>query len=163
MKKYFTLALGLSLLTPSLVLAKASDLGGLMTIIIGLIKQATYVVATLALLFFFWGLAKFIMNVSDETKRAEGKSIMVWGIIALFVMIAVWGLVGILENTFFGSGGARGPASGPAGSSGGGSGSYFTDDKSGRLFYTGSDEEGVIRTGPVDDSAIPGGIEQYLR
>ena len=117
-KKYFTLALGISFLTPSLVLAKASDLGGLMVIIIGLIRQASLVIAALALLFFFWGLAKFIMNASDETKRAEGRSVMVWGVIALFVMVTVWGLVGILQNTFFGSGGARGPASGPAGGGG---------------------------------------------
>jgi len=55
----------------------------------------------LALLFFFWGVARFILNADNEEKRREGKSIMVWGIVALFVMLFVWQIVNILANTFF--------------------------------------------------------------
>ena len=58
--------------------------------IIGLLLP---IVVALALLYFFWGLAKFILAAGDETARAEGKSIMIWGIVALFVMVSVWGLV----------------------------------------------------------------------
>lgn len=46
-------------------------------------------VFTLALLMFFWGVVKYIRSDDKE----EGKKIMVWGIIALFVMSSVWGLV----------------------------------------------------------------------
>ncbi len=58
------------------------------------------IVAALALLFFFWGLAKYILNAGDETAKTEGRNIMIWGIIALFVMFSVWGLVEVLQNTF---------------------------------------------------------------
>ncbi|OHA89130.1 MAG: hypothetical protein A2653_02885 [Candidatus Zambryskibacteria bacterium RIFCSPHIGHO2_01_FULL_43_25] len=51
------------------------------------------IVVALALLFFFWGLAKYILAAGDEEKKKEGKNIMIWGIVALFVMVAVWGLV----------------------------------------------------------------------
>ena len=50
-------------------------------------------VAALALLYFFWGLARFILASGDEEKRASGKHIMIWGIVALFIIVSVWGLV----------------------------------------------------------------------
>jgi hypothetical protein len=50
---------------------------------------------------FIWGVIKFfIINADEEAKREQGKQFMIWGIIALAVMLSVWGLVGILSNTF---------------------------------------------------------------
>jgi hypothetical protein len=54
-------------------------------------------VFTLALLGFFWGLARYLFAGTDEGKVA-GKQIMVWGIVALFVMASVWGLVAFIQN-----------------------------------------------------------------
>ena len=54
-----------------------------------------------AVLLFIWGAIKFfIINSDEESKREQGKQFMIWGIIALTVMISVWGLVGLLQNTF---------------------------------------------------------------
>ena len=58
------------------------------------------IVMTLALLYFFWGLAQYILGTGDEEKRAAGRGMMIYGIIALFVMAAVWGLVGVIGRTF---------------------------------------------------------------
>ncbi len=52
----------------------------------------------LALVAFFWGLVKYIFSAEDEEAKATGKRIMIGGIIALFVMAAVWGLVGLLAS-----------------------------------------------------------------
>ncbi len=49
---------------------------------------------------FVYGVMKYIANGADEAKREEGRKFMLWGIIAFFVMISVWGLVGILRDTF---------------------------------------------------------------
>ena len=55
----------------------------------------------LAIVMFVWGAIKFfIINADEEAKREQGKQFMIWGIIALAVMISVWGLVNILSNTF---------------------------------------------------------------
>lgn len=54
----------------------------------------------LAIVYFFWGVAKYIKNSDDESEREKARSYMVWGVIGLFVMISVWGLVGVLANTF---------------------------------------------------------------
>ncbi|MBN2094019.1 MAG: hypothetical protein JW740_01460 [Candidatus Zambryskibacteria bacterium] len=50
---------------------------------------------TLALLLFFWGVVKYIWSVGTE--KEQGKKVMVWGIVALFVMSSVWGLVAFLR------------------------------------------------------------------
>lgn len=50
------------------------------------------IVFALAILFFFYGLAQFIRTVSEKT-REEGKNKMIWGIISLFVMISILGIV----------------------------------------------------------------------
>jgi hypothetical protein len=54
-----------------------------------------------AIIMFIWGVIKFfIINSDEEAKREQGKQFMIWGIVALAVMLSVWGLVGILKTTF---------------------------------------------------------------
>ncbi|HEY4494425.1 MAG TPA: hypothetical protein VJB95_03310 [Candidatus Paceibacterota bacterium] len=54
-----------------------------------------------ALVVFVWGVVNFfILGAGEEAKRTQGKQFMLWGIIALAVMVSVWGLVAILRNTF---------------------------------------------------------------
>jgi uncharacterized membrane protein len=94
MKKLTFIALLALAMFPSVAFAQAR-FGGIREFITSagqLVKLAIPVVAGIALLVFFWGLVKFIYASSAEGK-SEGKNFMLWGIIALFVMIAVWGLV----------------------------------------------------------------------
>lgn len=65
------------------------------------------IVVALALLAFFWGLAKFIFAAGDETKRDEGKKIMIWGIVALFIMVSIWGLVQFIQSALLGGSGPQ--------------------------------------------------------
>jgi hypothetical protein len=55
---------------------------------------------TLATAGFIWGIIQYFLNPENEEKRSQGKSYMLWGIIALFVMVSMWGLVGVIGNTF---------------------------------------------------------------
>lgn len=57
-------------------------------------------VATSALLAFIWGLSMFIMGSGSEEKVADGKMIMKWGIIGLFVMFSIWAIMEILARGF---------------------------------------------------------------
>ena len=93
--------LSVALLAPALALA-AETLDNVVGTVGGIIGALTPIVVALALLFFFWGLAKYILNAGDEAAKAEGRMIMIWGIIALFVMVSVWGLVQVLQQTFLG-------------------------------------------------------------
>lgn len=65
----------------------------------GLITQATPIVVALALLAFFWGLVSYIFGSGNDDKRKKGIHIMIWGIIALFVMLSVFGIINALQST----------------------------------------------------------------
>lgn len=63
-------------------------------------KSIIPLLLALALVFFIWGVTKFILHADDEAKREEGKKFIMWGIIGLFVIVSIWGIVNILNNTF---------------------------------------------------------------
>ncbi len=78
-----------------------TDFKSLVYIFIDLINITIPVISGLTLLIFFWGLAKFIMAVGgDEKAVAEGKNLMIWGIIGLFVMLSIWGILHFLTDQF---------------------------------------------------------------
>jgi hypothetical protein len=91
--------LPLSYLAPILVFAQDSTVGGLIPLMQNILGALTPIVVGLALLYFFWGLAKYILAQGNDEHKEEGKMIMVWGIIALFVMVSVWGIIGLLGET----------------------------------------------------------------
>ncbi len=104
MKKTVSAAIALGAFAPMLALA-AAPLGGLGTTAesavatIGAIVDALIPIAfAAALLFFFWGLAKYLLG--DATEHEKGRNLMIWGVIALAVMASVWGIATVLRNTF---------------------------------------------------------------
>ncbi len=64
------------------------------------ISQAILVFAGAGLLVFLYGLVKFIFRLGgSEAKVEEGKNMMIWGLVALFVMVSVWGLVRFFQES----------------------------------------------------------------
>lgn len=82
-------------LTPVFAFAAGnlSNIETLLTSIGRLVSLALPIVVGIALLGFFWGLVKFIFAAGDEVDTEKGKSLMIWSVVALFVMVSVWGLV----------------------------------------------------------------------
>jgi succinate dehydrogenase/fumarate reductase cytochrome b subunit len=58
--------------------------------------------ATAAMVAFFFGIVQFIWGTrnADPTKMKNGKSFMVWGLVALFVMFSVWGIIKYVQTIF---------------------------------------------------------------
>jgi len=71
-----------------------------------LMQSVVPLLVALSLAGFVYGVIKFFMNPDNEEKKKNGKSFMLWGIISLFVIVSIWGLVGILSNTFLDTGDA---------------------------------------------------------
>ena len=74
-----------------------------------LVKYATCIIGSsviplifaIATIMFLWGAVQFlIIGAGDEAKRTRGRQLMIWGIIALTVMLGVWSLVKIVGDTF---------------------------------------------------------------
>lgn len=89
------------ILFPALTFAQAPDFDYFDTAVVSigqLVTKLIPILIAIGLLFFIWGLVQFIMAGGDDTAKDKGKSHMVWGVIALFVMVAVWGLVGLLGD-----------------------------------------------------------------
>ena len=77
---------------------------------LSLLEMTIPIILSFALLVFFWGLAKMVWHGGNERNYAEGRRIAFYGVIALFVMLSVWGLVALLENTFLAIQGPTGGA-----------------------------------------------------
>lgn len=99
MKKYI-ISIGVLLLSPSIALAvvdTSRGLGKIVKLASDFIALLVPVVISAAVLFFLYGLAKYMWSVGDE--KEAGKGMMIWGVIGLFVMVSIWGLVNLLSET----------------------------------------------------------------
>jgi hypothetical protein len=53
----------------------------------------------LCVLYFFWGVVKYIRTgAGSEQAAEEGKRIMVWGIVGLFVVFSIWGIISFIKG-----------------------------------------------------------------
>lgn len=64
-----------------------------------LVQTAIPIAFALAILGFFFGLARYIFSAGDEEKRKEGKSMMVWGLVAVFVLVSLFGIIRLFQRT----------------------------------------------------------------
>ncbi len=51
-----------------------------------------------ALIVFFWGLIKYILGSGSEEAKKAGKGIMIAGLVSLFVMVSVYGIIRLAQN-----------------------------------------------------------------
>ena len=70
-----------------------------------LIYPTTYLILGAAVAFFMWNMMQVIRNSDNPDELAKFKGKAVWGVVAIFVMVSLWGLVSILTTTFFGGSG----------------------------------------------------------
>ena len=100
-KKLLILIFGLS--SPLLALAAGTTFKDVIhNIATTVLAPLVGLLLTAALVVFFWGMVKYINSLSSEKDKQEGKQLMIWGVVALFVMVSVWGLVNLLQGTFLG-------------------------------------------------------------
>lgn len=76
---------------------------GLFTLFGSWLKLALPLLISLAVVWFVYNVFRFAIATDEETKKAA-KGGIIWGIIGIFIMVSVWGLVGILQSTFGTSG-----------------------------------------------------------
>jgi hypothetical protein len=74
----------------------------------------------LALLAFIWGLAQYIFKAGDKEAKEEGQRIMVAGVISLFLIAAISGIIDLLAQSLDISTGGNVPVPGVGTGSGGG-------------------------------------------
>lgn len=72
-----------------------SIISGLSTIL----SSLPPILVAAAVVYFLYGVLKFVASGDEEEGRKAGRQRMIHGIIAIAVMVSLWGLVGILQDT----------------------------------------------------------------
>ena len=110
MKKILSKILAFAIVaSPALAFAQNfSSVTNAISSVESIVNSLIPLVIGIGVLVFLWGLVSFLTAGADEEKRGEARTHMIWGIVVLFVMVSVWGLVNILVNTF-GTGGSNVP------------------------------------------------------
>jgi hypothetical protein len=66
------------------------------------IRTSEYVIrllVALSVFVFLYGITKYMFKgQGSDTARTEGRKLMLWGIIGLFAITSIWGLVGIISS-----------------------------------------------------------------
>lgn len=67
--------------------------------VIGWVKLIVPVLITIAIGFFIWGVIQYI-SASDEEAKKLGRTRIINGLIGMFVIVAFWGIIAVVQNTF---------------------------------------------------------------
>ena len=99
MKKRFIIPGGVIVLLAPYAAYAQTTLFTLIAAVRLLIQRTAPVVFSAAILFFLWGLAKYMLKTDDVEGRTAARQIMFWGVITIFVMASLWGFVNLLDRT----------------------------------------------------------------
>ena len=109
MKKSYILSL-IFFFCPILTLAFAdfnlagSTFRGIILYILDIISVLIPILFALAFILFFWGLSKFILNAGNKEGIQQGRDYMLWGILALFILVSLKPIINLISNELeFGS------------------------------------------------------------
>lgn len=129
---------------------------------LSLIGRLIPILVSISVIVFAWGVFRYV--IADGEDRGKSRNIMMYGIIGLFVMVSVWGLVALVTKTFnlennnyyyyYGGGGmGRYGGYGSGGYGGSGGGTYGVGTNSG---YGSGDNNSVSdNTDTTTDFPLP--------
>jgi hypothetical protein len=92
----------LVVLVPTVALAAPRTFGELANLLVLILNNATTVLIVLGIVLYFFGISTNILKFSEEGGE-KLKQFFFWGIIVIFVMVSIWGILRLLQNTLFGA------------------------------------------------------------
>jgi hypothetical protein len=78
---------------------QVTDADSLFARISAILNGVIPVLIALAVVYFVWGVVQYMVGNDEEAKK-KGRDRVIYGVIGLAVIIALWGLVNILTETF---------------------------------------------------------------
>jgi hypothetical protein len=88
-----------ALLLPFIASAQTGTIEGVLIYASKLLNGAIGLFITLAIVLFFWGLIKYLLSMSPDD-ASNGIKIMFWGVVAIFVMVSIWGIIRLVQRSF---------------------------------------------------------------
>lgn len=91
------------LVAPAIVSAQAlapiTNVNNLSTRLIGIGNIVTYILVALAVLYIVYNVVQYMIKPAGGEREGALANIG-WGVLGLFIIVSIWGLVNILTNTF---------------------------------------------------------------
>ncbi len=81
-------------------LGQTSGLGGTALLFNGVLAWAVPTLIACAVVYFLYGVLQYVIMGDDEEKKEKAKSTILYGIVGIFVMVSVYGLVRLVQSTF---------------------------------------------------------------
>lgn len=78
----------------------AADATSVLTKVKGWVDILLPLSFSVVFLAFVYGVIRFLMSGSDTNKKEEAKNRLLWGVVAMFVVVTIWGIVAFLQGTF---------------------------------------------------------------
>lgn len=86
------------LLLPLIAGAQPEDFKGAVNSLTNFVSTLVPLLMAVALLVFFWGLATYVYSAGSD-KKETSKQRMVWGVVGLFVITTIWGIVALIGGS----------------------------------------------------------------
>ena len=83
--------------------AAPTDFKSLTTLVIDIISAATALLVGLGIVYYLWGIAISIGQAGSAKTWENFRTRILWGILVLFVIVSIWGILRLLGNTLFGT------------------------------------------------------------
>jgi hypothetical protein len=82
-------------------LAAPANFKELVEQLVGLVDLATIALFSLAIVFFFWSVLTQMWGYDGGNAEQKKKlqETLFWGVIVIFVMVSIWGIIEILQST----------------------------------------------------------------
>jgi uncharacterized membrane protein len=97
MKRIISLSAIAVIIAPAVTFA--ADAFSIITVINKILATVIPVLITLAVVYFIWGVIQYTVS-TDEEKKKKARGAIIQGLIGLFVIIAFWGIIRLITNTF---------------------------------------------------------------
>ena len=86
-----------SFFTPFMAFAQSDVLSPILENAKDALDIVVPIAITLALIYFIWQVTKYVI-AADEEAKTDARKKMLYGIVGLFVIIAIWGLVNFVAS-----------------------------------------------------------------
>jgi len=93
------LVLGLALVSVPMFASAVTTVDTIIVQLLGFLAYVVPALITVAVIYFIWGVITF-MTAADEEQKKMSRSKIINGLIGLFVIVAFWGIIAVVKNTF---------------------------------------------------------------
>ena len=88
--------------TPSAAHAAANNFLELSKYLVFMLNAASTTAIVCAIAVYFYAIAIDFKDLMSGEGGAKRVTLLFWGVVGLFVMVSIWGILRLLENTFLG-------------------------------------------------------------